>query len=58
MSVPHASLCAAYLNQVKKLNDIGITMYLVVSNADNTEVLNNCYQYFIEQKPIDLFRKD
>lgn len=58
LSVPHATLCNAYLGQVKKLNDEGVTMYLVVSNAENTEVLDNCYQYFIEQKPIDLFKKD
>lgn len=58
LSIPYALSTSAYLNQAVLLKKLGVTMYFVIVESTQAEVLDLCYQYFIEQKPIDLFRKD
>lgn len=58
LNAPQASCCHAFLKQAMSLAKIDITSYLVCSSVSNIEMLRRSYEYFIENKPVDLFTKE
>lgn len=58
MNAPQASACNAFLKYAIKFSKNNISSYFVVINAQQLEILDRAYEYFIEEKPINLFSKE
>jgi hypothetical protein len=58
MNVSQAAACSAFFRIQERMARIGVTMYFVCINAQQLHVLKRCHEYFIEQKPVDLFTKE
>lgn len=50
--------CSAYMKSILKFKNIGVTEYLVATSIDELMELKRNYNYFIENKPINLFTKE